>query len=125
MGVTRSGTGCKICGLEPTSWAVRFISNKAGFKPGLETAGAGTPAAEAEATVVALAPLAVAVAVVVGDSLNFVHWLASLVELAAAPAPVVIAAAAVVDFSAFGELEMLRCLSTGVVTSRLELPLLA
>lgn len=138
MGVTRSGTGCKICGLEPTSWAVRFISNSAGLRPGLETAGTGATAAAATAaaaaTTVAPPLAAVDVVVVVGDSLNLVHWLASLVDAATAPPAAtdpVAAAAVVVGFSTFGELEILRVLIGGgvicvtVTSPRLELLLLA
>lgn len=103
---------------------MRFISNNAGFRPGLETAGTGAVAAAATA-----APLAVDV--VVGDSLNLVHLLASLVAaVAAAGTDPVAAVVVVVGFSTFGELEILRVLIGGVIvvtviSPRLELLLLA
>lgn len=46
----RNGTGCKICGSDPTACAVLCISKLTGFGPGLDTLD-------------------------VGDSVNFVHSL--------------------------------------------------
>lgn len=116
---------------------MRFISNSAGLRPGLETAGTGAAAATAAAAVTPVAPplAAVDVVVVVGDSLNFVHWLASLVGAATVPPaatdPLATTAVVVVGFSKFGELEILRFLIGGgvicvtVTSPRLELLLLA